>query len=177
MVDASPKSSPTIHKQCDRGDASYVFRKVPFTAYLLPSSPIEAEQTYPYICPHGSIMVPHDGANPTPQGHTVSFAVALDVTVPQDAYSQIFISISDPQTAIWERQQAGDGGFWKRISRSRHILFKVNPIESKEPFIRAYPQKTICGLCESLRPSGIPLLFALGAMRKLVDVAIRIECL
>jgi len=62
-------------------------------------------------------------------------------------------------------------------SRSRNILFKVNPIESKEPFIRAYPQKTICGLCESLRPSGIPLLFALGAMRKLVDVAIRIECL
>jgi hypothetical protein len=55
------------------------------------------------------------------------------------------------------------------------MSFKVNAVESKEPDIGAYPQKSICGLCQSLRPARIPVPFAPRPVRKLMDVAIRIE--
>jgi hypothetical protein len=40
-----------------------------------------------------------------PRGYTVSFAVALDVAVPQDT-DLVLKPITDPQTAIGEREQA-----------------------------------------------------------------------
>jgi hypothetical protein len=64
---------------------------------------------------------------------------------------------------------------WKLISGTRLIPFKVNAIESKEPGIRAYPQKSVCGLRQSQRVAGISVLFAPRPVRKLMDVAIGVE--
>src|SRR5580698_11488501 len=111
------------------------------------------------------------------RSYTISFTVALDVAVPKET-DLILIPqspISDPQTAIGQRQQAVHPVFWKRVSRARYISFKVNAVESKEPDIGAYPQKPICGLCQSLRPARISVPFAPRPVRQLMDLALRIE--
>jgi hypothetical protein len=150
----------------------YVFREIPFLADVFPSCTVEADDSTLCVCPESVFVVLNDGGR---EGrYTVGFAVALDVAVPQDT-DLVLTSIDDPQTAIGERQQAAQWAIRKLISRSRYIPFKVNPIESKEPFISGYPQKTICGLCQILRPCGISFLLAPGPVSKLVDVAIRTE--
>lgn len=108
------------------------------------------------------------------RGDTIGLAVALDVAVPRDT-DLVLKPVSHPQTAIGERQQVTHRAFRKLVSRSRHIPFKMNAVESKEPVISAYPQKSISGLCQSLRPAGIPLHFAPRPVCKRVDVAIPIQ--
>src|SRR5208337_622277 len=137
-----------------------------------PSCTVEADDSTLCVCPERAFVVLNDGGR---EGrYTIGFAVALDVAVPQDT-DLVHTPIGDPQTAIGERQQAAHRAIRKLISRSRYIPFKVNPIKSKESFISGYPQKTICGLCQIQRPSGIPFLLAPGPVSKLVNVAIRIE--
>src|SRR5580698_228978 len=155
--------------------AWHVFRKVPILADVFPSRTVEANDSCVGVCPNGAFAVRYDGLGN--RRYTISFAVALDVAVPKETDLVPIPKgpISDPQTAIGQRQQAVHPVLWKLVSRSRHISFKVNAVESKEPDIGAYPQKSICGLCQGLRPAGIPLLFAPRSVRKLVDVAIRIE--
>lgn len=51
----------------------------------------------------------------------------------------------------------------------------MNAVESKEPGIRAYPKKSILGLCQSLRIAGISVLFTPRPVCKFVNVAIGIE--
>ena len=125
----------------------YVFRKIPFLADVFPSCTVEADDSTLCVCPESVFVVLNDGGR---EGrYTVGFAVALDVAAPQDT-DLVLTSIGDPQTAIGERQQAAQWAIRKLISRSRYIPFKVNAVESKEPYIGTYPQKSICGLCQSL---------------------------
>src|SRR5580658_666237 len=155
--------------------AWHVFRKVPILADVFPSRTVEANDSCVGVCPNGAFAVRYDGLGN--RRYTISFTVALDVAVPKET-DLILIPkspISDPQTAIGQRQQAVHPVLWKLVSRARHISFKMNAVESKEPDIGAYPQKSICGLCQSLRPARIPVLFAPRPVRKLMDVAIRIE--
>jgi hypothetical protein len=73
--------------------------------------------------------------------YTLSFPVALDVAVPLETDLVLIprCPISDPQTAIGQRQQTVHPVLWKLISRVRQISLKVNAVESKEPDIGAYP--------------------------------------
>jgi hypothetical protein len=106
--------------------------------------------------------------------YAFGLAVCLDVAAPQDT-DPVLEPVSDPQTAIGERPQATYWALRELVSPSRYITFEANAIESKETVIGAYPQKSIRGLRQRLRSARIPLLFAPRTVRKLVDVATRIE--
>src|SRR5580698_2375025 len=125
----------------------YVFGKVPILADVFPSRAIEAQDASIGVCPDRSFEVLDDGCGT--RRYTFSFAIVLDVAVLQNTYS-LLKAISDPQTAIGKRQQTLDDAFCKLAARFRYIPFEVNAIESKEPDIRTYPQKSIPGLCQSL---------------------------
>src|SRR5580692_3914089 len=155
--------------------AWHVFRKVPILADVFPSRTVEAYDSSVGICPNGAFAVMYDGLGN--RRYTISFTVTLDGAVPKETDLVLIPQspISDPQTALGQRQQAVHPVFWKLVSRARHISFKVNAVESKEPDIGAYPQKPICGLCQSLRPTRISVPFAPRPVRQLMDLAIRIE--
>ncbi len=81
----------------------HLFREVPIPADVFPSRTVEAYDSSLGVCPDGAFVVLDEGGRV--RCYTISFAVALDVAVQQDT-DLVLKPISDPQTAIGERQQA-----------------------------------------------------------------------